>query len=41
MFLIIIIFYLFRRRNMAKRASSRGLPKGDNLEPGAKKKEME
>ncbi|KAJ7906012.1 hypothetical protein B0H13DRAFT_2022897 [Mycena leptocephala] len=41
LFLIIIIFYLFRRRNMAKRASSRGLRKSDNLEPGAKKKEME
>ncbi|KAJ7899362.1 hypothetical protein B0H13DRAFT_2519370 [Mycena leptocephala] len=38
---LILIFYFFRRRNMAKRARSRGLPKGDNLEPGAKKKVTE
>ncbi|KAJ7923550.1 hypothetical protein B0H13DRAFT_2402482 [Mycena leptocephala] len=38
---LILIFYLFRRRNMAKRASSRGFPKVDNLEPGAKNKVTE
>ncbi|KAJ7479864.1 hypothetical protein FB451DRAFT_165717 [Mycena latifolia] len=35
---LILGFYFFRRRpSMAKLVSSRGLPQGDSLEPGAKK----